>query len=45
VVVLLVTEESWEGAALPPQTGELQRALDESLRRWLQHLKARAETR
>jgi uncharacterized protein YndB with AHSA1/START domain len=37
------TEESWEGASLPAQTTHIQRALDDSLVRWLSYLKTRAE--
>lgn len=40
---VVVTEESWEGAALPPDVGELKRALDTSLERWLSLLKTHAE--
>ena len=38
------TEESWEGASLPAQVEEIQKALDASLNRWLSSLRARAET-
>jgi hypothetical protein len=40
---LVTTEESWEGPALPSDVGELQRALDTSLARWLSYLKTRVE--
>jgi len=40
---LVVTEESWEGPALPSDVGELQRALDASLERWLSALKTHVE--
>jgi hypothetical protein len=41
---LVTTEESWEGLALPSDIGELKRALDASLERWLSFLKARVES-
>ena len=41
--VLVRTEESWEGPAVDAQVEALQRALDESLRNWLQNLKRAAE--
>jgi hypothetical protein len=41
---LVTTEESWEGPALPSDVGELKRALDISLERWLWFLKARVES-
>jgi uncharacterized protein YndB with AHSA1/START domain len=38
------TEESWNGDPVRAQPGEMQRALDGSLRAWLQSLKHKAET-
>jgi uncharacterized protein YndB with AHSA1/START domain len=43
--VLVRTEESWEGEPVAAQAEELQTALDESLRTWLQNLKRAAEGR
>jgi hypothetical protein len=40
---LVATEESWAGPALPSDVGELKRALDTSLARWLSFLKACVE--
>jgi uncharacterized protein YndB with AHSA1/START domain len=37
------TEESWDGEPVRAQPEELQRALDDSLRGWLQNLKHKAE--
>jgi uncharacterized protein YndB with AHSA1/START domain len=37
------TEESWDGAPVRAQPEELQRALHDSLRGWLQNLKHKAE--
>jgi uncharacterized protein YndB with AHSA1/START domain len=37
------TEESWDGDSVHAQREELQRALDDSLRGWLQSLKHKAE--
>ena len=37
------TEESWDGEPVRAQPKELQRALDDSLRGWLQNLKHKAE--
>lgn len=37
------TEESWEGAGLPPQVDDIRKALDASLLGWLSYLKKRAE--
>jgi uncharacterized protein YndB with AHSA1/START domain len=37
------TEESWEGASVPPETKNLQGALDASLVRWLSFLRRHAE--
>jgi len=41
---LVATEESWEGRTLPSDAGELKRALDTLLARWLSFLKARVES-
>ena len=41
--VLVHTEESWDGEPVRAQPEEMQRALDGSLRGWLQHLKHEAE--
>ena len=37
------TEESWDGEPVLAQPEEMQRALDDSLRGWLQNLKHKAE--
>jgi hypothetical protein len=37
------TEESWDGEPVRAQPEELQRALHDSLRGWLQNLKHKAE--
>jgi uncharacterized protein YndB with AHSA1/START domain len=37
------TEESWDGDPVRAQPEEMQRALDDSLRAWLQNLKHKAE--
>jgi len=41
--VLVHTEESWDGELVRAQPEEMQRALDDSLRGWLQNLKHKAE--
>jgi uncharacterized protein YndB with AHSA1/START domain len=41
--VLVHTEESWDGEPVRAQPEEMQRALDDSLRGWLQNLKHKAE--
>jgi uncharacterized protein YndB with AHSA1/START domain len=41
--VLVHTEESWDGEPVRAQPGEMQQALDGSLRAWLQSLKHMAE--
>jgi uncharacterized protein YndB with AHSA1/START domain len=41
--VRVQTEESWEGDPVRAQPEELQRALDDSLRAWLQNLKHKVE--
>jgi uncharacterized protein YndB with AHSA1/START domain len=41
--VLVHTEESWDGEPVRAQPEEMQRALDGSLRGWLQNLKHEAE--
>jgi hypothetical protein len=41
--VLVHTEESWDGEPVWAQPEEMQRALDDSLRGWLQNLKHKAE--
>ena len=41
--VLVKTEESWDGEPVRAQPEEMQRALDDSLRGWLQNLKHKAE--
>jgi uncharacterized protein YndB with AHSA1/START domain len=43
--VLVRTEESWEGEPVTAQVEPLQRALDASLRDWLENLKDAAEDR
>ena len=43
--VLVRTEESWEGDALPREHEDIQRALDDFLVGWLAHLKSLAESR
>lgn len=43
--VLVRTEESWEGDPVMAQVEPLQRALDDSLRDWLENLKDAAEDR
>jgi uncharacterized protein YndB with AHSA1/START domain len=43
--VLVRTEESWEGEPVNAQVETLQRALDGSLRKWLENLKQAAEDR
>jgi uncharacterized protein YndB with AHSA1/START domain len=42
--VLVHTEESWDGDPVRAQPEEMQRALNGSLRAWLQSLKHKAET-
>jgi hypothetical protein len=37
------TEESWDGEPVRAQPEEMQRALDDSLRGWLQNLKHKAQ--
>jgi hypothetical protein len=41
--VLVHTEESWDGEPVRAQPEEMQRALDDSLRGWLQNLKHKTE--
>jgi uncharacterized protein YndB with AHSA1/START domain len=43
--VLVKTEESWEGKPPKDQVAKMQKALDTSLRDWLQNLKQIAERR
>jgi hypothetical protein len=42
-LLLVQTAESWEGEPVTAQIAELQRALDDSLRKWLANLKRAAE--
>lgn len=43
--VLARTEESWEGESVSAQPAEMRRALEASLREWLENLRRAAEKR
>jgi hypothetical protein len=43
--VLVRTEESWEGESVSAQPAEMRRALEASLREWLENLRHAAEKR